>query len=69
MDVKFNFGITVDVGFDESLPDNSEYVVLIKEKIGERLLFKSSYDGLYKGYWFKFNEEFFSENVVELWDL
>lgn len=67
MDVKFNFGIRVDIGFDESLPDDSEFVVLIKEKIGERFLFKSSFDGLYKGHWFTYHEEFFGESLLELW--
>ncbi len=67
MDVNFNFGVFVNIGHNDEFPDDSEFVVLIKEKIGNRTLFKASFDRLYKGYWFSYGEAFFTNNVVELW--
>jgi hypothetical protein len=67
MDVKFNYGVYVNVGSYDFLADDTEFTVLIKEKIGDRILFKTAAENLYRDYWFLSHEQFFANNIIELW--
>lgn len=67
MDVNFNYGIFINVGRYQSVPSSSELTIIIKEKIGDRLLFKSSADNILQDNWFLYHEKFFSDAVVEIW--
>jgi hypothetical protein len=67
MNVKFNYGVYVNVESYDFLPNDIEFTALIKEKIGDRILFKTAGENLYRDYWFLSHEQFFSNNVIELW--